>query len=148
MSATVLCSVQTHRRKCRFSSTAKRERYYDGSLNYARASLILAPIPHAAFTLNAEVNDFKNVGGYTGTISLYSVESRMAVNPRLQLISFIQRNTYTDKNALNIRLAWEFQPLSFLYLVYNYGTYAGSVRTIDRQQEQHIIGKLSYLKQF
>ncbi|AUD03218.1 carbohydrate binding family 9 domain-containing protein [Spirosoma pollinicola] len=135
-------------KKVSFQLNSETGRYYDGSLNYARATLLLAPVPHAAFTLNAEANAFKNVGGYTGTISLYSVESRMAVNPRLQLISFFQRNTYTDKNAWNIRLAWEFQPLSFLYIVYNYGTYAGSVRAIDRQQEQHIIGKLSYLKQF
>jgi len=135
-------------KKVSFQLNGETGGYYNGKLNYVRASLILAPIPHAAFTFNAEANEFRNVGGYTGTIALYSLESRMAVNPRLQLISFIQRNTYTDKNALNIRLAWEFQPLSFLYIVYNYGTYAGSIRTTDRQQEQHIIGKLSYLKQF
>ena len=135
-------------KKVSFQFNGETGRYYDGNLNYARASLLLAPIPHASFTLNAEANDFRNVGGYTGTISLYSVESRMAVNPRLQLISFFQRNTFNEKNAWNIRLAWEFQPLSFLYVVYNYGTYTGSIRLADRQQEQHIIGKLSYLKQF
>lgn len=106
-------------------------RYYDGSLTYGRNSLILAPIPHAAFTLNAEINGFRNVGGYSGTILLYSAESRLAVNPRLQLISFFQRNTFTDRNVWNVRLSWEFQPLSFLYVVYNHGAYAGSVRTAD-----------------
>ncbi|MFD2937961.1 carbohydrate binding family 9 domain-containing protein [Spirosoma flavum] len=135
-------------KKVSFQFNGETGGYYDGKLNYARASLILAPIPHAAFTLNAEANNFRNVGNYTGTIALYSVESRMAVNPRLQLISFFQRNTYNERNAWNIRLAWEFQPLSFLYIVYNYGTYAGSFLATDRQQEQHIIGKLSYLKQF
>ena len=123
-------------------------RYYDGQLHYGRASMIVAPIPYTSFTLSSELNRFINVGGYTGTVALYSIESRLAVNPRLQLISFFQRNTYTDKNVWNIRLAWEFQPLSFLYIVYNKGTYAGSIRTIDRQQEQHVIGKVSYLKQF
>jgi hypothetical protein len=135
-------------KKVSFQFNGETGRYYDGTLHYGRASLLLAPIPHAAFTLNTEINDFRNVGGYTGTISLYSVESRMAVNPRLQLISFFQRNTYTDKNVWNVRLAWEFQPLSFLYIVYNHGSYAGSIRASDRQQEQHVIGKLSYLKQF
>ncbi|WP_223860693.1 hypothetical protein [Spirosoma validum] len=101
-----------------------------------------------AFTMSGEINSFRSVGQYSGNIGLYSIESRMAVNPRLQLISFFQRNTYTDKNVWNIRLAWEFQPFSFLYIVYNKGTFAGSARAIDRQQEQHIIGKLSYLKQF
>ncbi|ADB41815.1 carbohydrate binding family 9 domain-containing protein [Spirosoma linguale] len=135
-------------KKVSFQFNGETGAYYDGHLNYGRATLLVAPIPHAAFTFSAEANDFKKVGGYTGTISLYSVESRLAVNPRLQLISFFQRNTFTDKNAWNIRLAWEFQPLSFLYIVYNSGTYAGSIRTIDRQREQHVIGKLSYLKQF
>jgi hypothetical protein len=135
-------------RKISFQANVETGKYYDGNLLYGRASMLLAPIPHASFTFSAEANDFRNVGGYTGTVSLYSVESRMAVNPRLQLISFFQRNTYTDKNVWNIRLAWEFQPLSFLYVVYNKGNYAGSLRIIDRQQEQHIIGKLSYVKQF
>ncbi|GAB4025682.1 carbohydrate binding family 9 domain-containing protein [Spirosoma koreense] len=135
-------------KKISFQFNGETGRYYDGSLNYGRASMVLAPIPHIAFTLSGELNDFRNVGSYSGKIGLYSVESRMAVNPRLQLISFFQRNTYTDKNVWNVRLAWEFQPLSFLYIVYNNGTYAGTARAIDRQQEQHIIGKLSYLKQF
>ncbi|UFH55690.1 carbohydrate binding family 9 domain-containing protein [Spirosoma sp. KNUC1025] len=135
-------------KKLSFQLNGETGRYYDGQLNYGRGSMVLAPIPHMSFTLSGEVNNFDRVGGYTGTIGLYSIESRMAVNPRLQLISFFQRNTYTDKNVWNIRLAWEFQPLSFLYIVYNNGTYAGSLRATDRQQEQHIIGKLSYLKQF
>ncbi|QDK77450.1 carbohydrate binding family 9 domain-containing protein [Spirosoma sp. KCTC 42546] len=135
-------------KKVSFQLNGETGRYYDGTLNYARGSMVLAPIPHMAFTVSGELNDFRNVGQYTGTIGLYSVESRMAVNPRLQLISFFQRNTFTDKNIWNIRLAWEFQPLSFLYIVYNNGTYAGSIRATDRQQEQHTIGKLSYLKQF
>ncbi|WP_338873482.1 DUF5916 domain-containing protein [Spirosoma sp. SC4-14] len=135
-------------KKISYQFMGETGRYYDGQLNYGRASLLVAPIPHAAFTMSAEVNEFNQVGGYTGTIKLYSVESRLAMNPRLQLISFYQRNTYTDKNVWNIRLAWEFQPLSFLYIVYNNGAYAGSIRSADRQQEQHIIGKLSYLKQF
>ena len=135
-------------KKVSFQLNGETGRYYDGYLNYSRGSLVLAPIPHMAFTLSGELNNFSKVGGYSGNIGLCSIESRMAVNPRLQLISFFQRNTYTDKNVWNIRLSWEFQPLSFLYIVYNNGTYAGSIRAIDRQQEQHIIGKLSYLKQF
>ncbi|MBD2703859.1 carbohydrate binding family 9 domain-containing protein [Spirosoma sp. BT702] len=135
-------------KKVSFQTNLETGPYYDGYLNYGRGSLILAPLPHASFTLTGETNGFRNVGGYTGNIALYSVESRMAVNPRLQLITFFQRNTYTDRNVWNIRLSWEFQPLSFLYVVYNNGSYPGSLRAIDRQQEQHVIGKLSYLKQF
>ena len=140
-------------KKVSYNVYGEMGRYYDGQLRYGRGSLILAPIPHAAFTLSAEANRFVKVGQYTGTIALYSIESRLAVNPRLQLINFFQRNTFTDRNVWNVRLAWEFQPLSFLYIVYNRGAYAGSLRSSDgtapgRQQEQHLIGKLSYLKQF
>lgn len=131
-----------------YSFQGETGRYYDGQLSYGRGSLVLAPVPHVAFTFSTELNRFSNVGGYTGNVALYSVQSRLAVNPRLQLISFIQRNTFTDRNVWNMRLAWEFQPLSFLYIVYNRGAFAGSVRATDRQQEQHIVGKLTYLKQF
>ncbi|GAB3548664.1 carbohydrate binding family 9 domain-containing protein [Spirosoma fluminis] len=131
-----------------FNTFLETGRYYDGQLHYGRASMILAPIPHTSFTLSSELNRFQNVGSYTGTVALYSVEGRLAMNPRVQLIGFFQRNTYTDKNVWNMRLSWEFQPLSFLYIVYNHGSYAGSLRITDRQQEQHIIGKVSYLKQF
>ena len=140
-------------KKVSYNVYGETGRYYDGQLRYGRGSLILAPVPHAAFTLSAEANRFVDVGQYTGTIALYSIESRLAVNPRLQLINFFQRNTFTDRNVWNVRLAWEFQPLSFLYIVYNRGAYAGSLRAPDgtapgRQQEQHLIGKVSYLKQF
>jgi hypothetical protein len=122
--------------------------YYNGLLTTGNGSVSIAPIPHVAFTVRAELNDFKNVSGFTGLVQLYSAESRLALNPRLQLISFIQRNTYTDRTNYNIRLAWEFVPLSFLYVVYNHGTYAGTIDSRQRQQEQHVIGKLSYLRQF
>ncbi|RIV17670.1 hypothetical protein DYU11_30975 [Fibrisoma montanum] len=137
-------------RKVSYQLNAETGRYYDGRLNYLRGSLTVAPVPHVALGFIAEVNQFKNVGQdrFSEAVRLYSVESRLAVNPRLQLISFYQRNTFTDRNVWNVRLSWEFQPLSFLYIVYNHGSYAGSIRERDRQQEQHIIGKLSYLKQF
>lgn len=127
-------------------------RYYDGQLHTGVASMILSPIPHTSFTVKSELNRFQRVGGYTGTVALYSVESRLAMNSRLQLVGFFQRNTYTDKNTWNMRLSWEFQPLSFLYLIYNRSYEASSMVGADglvsRPQEQHLIGKLSYLKQF
>ncbi|MFD2571461.1 DUF5916 domain-containing protein [Spirosoma soli] len=137
-------------KKVSYQLNAETGNYYDGRLNYVSGTLRISPIPHFSLTSSAEINQFRNVGleRYSQTVGLYSIESRMAVNPRLQLISFFQRNTYNDKNVWNVRLAWEFQPLSFLYIVYNNGVYAGSLRERDRQQEQHIIGKLSYLKQF
>jgi hypothetical protein len=76
---------------------------------------------------------------------LYGLEGRFAFNPRLQLIAFYQRNTEGAADNYNIRLAWEYQPLSFVYLVFNKNGFTqldGS-----RLQEEHFIGKLSFLKQ-
>lgn len=122
--------------------------YYDGQLNYVQGSLRISPVPHLAIKADLEINQFKHVGidQYAGTVKLVGLESRMAINPRLQLISFFQRNTYNESNAWNIRLSWEYKPLSFLYLIYNQGDYS-QVLT-GAQKEQHLVGKLSYLKQF
>lgn len=74
------------------------------------------------------------------------LESRLALNPRLQLISFYQQNSLNDLRALNLRLSWEYQPLSFVYLVFNKTDYLGDDLTLQKQKA--FLAKLSYLKQF
>ena len=70
----------------------------------------------------------------------------MAINPRLQLIGFYQKNTTDNLNSVNMRLAWEYQPLSYVYLVFNTLNYQGMDAT--QQKQQSFLAKLSYLKQF
>ena len=48
---------------------------------------------------------------------LLLVETRLAVSPKLQLIGSYQRDTDGNASVLNARLAWEFLPLSFVYVV-------------------------------
>jgi hypothetical protein len=48
---------------------------------------------------------------------LLLLETRLALSPRLQLIGSYQRDTEGNASLLNARLAWEFLPLSFVYLV-------------------------------
>ena len=77
--------------------------------------------------------------------NLYSIEGRFALNPRLQLIAFYQQNSENDSKNYNIRLAWEYRPLSFLYIVLNKKGFKDFKEA--RQEEDHAIVKLSYLKQ-
>jgi hypothetical protein len=120
--------------------------YYNGKLNYYEGNVRIAPMPHVSFKFTYGNNIFQNVGeeDQTTYVSLYSIESRLAVNPRLQLISFYQKNSADDRDTWNIRFAWEFKPLSFVYLVFNNRAYDA----MERQTEQHVIAKVSYLKQF
>jgi hypothetical protein len=64
----------------------------------------------------------------------------------VQLIGFYQKNSRNDAQNYNIRLAWEYLPLSFLYIVYNHSSFDNLSKI--RQIEDHVIAKLSLLKQF
>jgi hypothetical protein len=82
----------------------------------------------------------------TKTVDLYILQARLALNPRLQLIGFYQRNSENNSENYNIRLSWEYQPLSYVYLVFNH---LGFDETqAKRLSEDHVIMKLSYMKQF
>ena len=83
----------------------------------------------------------------TKTVDLWAVEGRFAANPRLQLIGFYQRNTETKANNYNIRLSWEYQPLSFIYIVFNKREFQSATKLDARSQEDHLIAKISYLRQ-
>jgi Domain of unknown function (DUF5916)/Carbohydrate family 9 binding domain-like len=121
--------------------------YFNGKLNSGTWKLQFAPSPHASLTANFNRNRFKEVGEpkTSTTVDLYSIEGRFALNPRLQLIGFYQRNSENNSQNYNIRLAWEYQPLSFIYLVYNrrgFDDVGGKSQT-----ENHFIAKISYLRQ-
>jgi hypothetical protein len=135
--------------------------YYDGKLTNVSANLQYNPIPFISFTATYDGNFFKNVGfvndtsteKYSGNVHLWGLESRLALNPRLQLISFFQHNAANNRDNLNIRLSWEYKPLSYIYLVFNQRQHDAMVRLTDRtinqrQFEQYSIAKISYLKQF
>ena len=122
--------------------------FFNGSLQSIDAKFRLAPIPHVNLGLSWNWNKFEDMGAARETkeVNLLILESRMAINPRLQLIGFYQKNTTDDLNALNLRLSWEYQPLSFLYVVFNSENYQGMDNT--QQKQKRFLAKLSYLKQF
>ncbi|MDX2305984.1 MAG: carbohydrate binding family 9 domain-containing protein [Microscillaceae bacterium] len=122
--------------------------YFDGKLNSSNWQLQFAPIPHVSITGRLFRNRFKDVGALEGdlVVDLYSLEARLALNPRLQFIAFYQKNSGGNAQNYNIRLAWEYRPLSFLYLVFNHNSIDNALNI--REVEDHAIAKLSFLKQF
>jgi len=121
--------------------------FYNGNRNTLRGSLRLAPVPHAALTVDYEFNDLKGVGELARNLEthLTTVGARFALNPRVQLSAFYQYNTFDEQGRWNVRASWEYQPLSFLFLVFN-DTQINSLE--DPFQEQQFIGKITFLKQF
>jgi len=122
--------------------------YYNGFLHTIDAQGRLAPIPFINVGLTWSRNIFENMGvaKENKTVDLVILESRLALSPRLQWIGFYQKNTTDQLNALNMRLAWEYQPLSFVYLVFNASDYQGTDKSTQKQQS--FLAKLSFLKQF
>ena len=100
-----------------------------------------------ALTLDYEYNDISRLGEGSEDLDthLTTIGSRFALNPRVQLSAFYQYNTFDDQGRWNVRASWEYQPLSFVYLVFN-DTQIDSLD--DPFQEQQFIGKITFLKQF
>lgn len=123
--------------------------YFDGRLNSHDIRMQIAPIPHISILARYNRNHFRGVGAEntTTTVDLYSVEGRFALNPRVQLIGFYQKNAENLSQNYNIRLSWEYRPLSYIYVVYNHREYDNLLQK-PKQMEDHVIAKISYLKQF
>jgi hypothetical protein len=122
--------------------------YFNGRLRSGDWTLQFAPVPHFSLLGRFNRNRFMDVGEQPGDvkIDLYSIEARMALNPRLQLIAFYQQNSENASKNYNIRFSWEYAPLSYVYLVLNQRQFQDiSLKT--RTDDQAII-KISYLKQF
>jgi hypothetical protein len=109
--------------------------------------LQIAPWPNFSVVGQYNLNHFKNVGEpvTTKTVSLYSVSGRLALNPRIQLIGFYQKNSVNSLSNYNMRLSWEYEPLSYFYIVFNHLGFDNVSN--KRQTEDHGIIKISYLKQ-
>ncbi len=121
--------------------------YFNGRLSIADINVKLAPSPHFSFLGRVNRNKFSNAGinRENKTVDLYSIEGRIALNPRLQLIAFYQQNSENERKNYNIRLAWEYRPLSYIYVVVNKNDYRNDLNV--RQVEDYAIFKLSYMLQ-
>ncbi|HEY4156082.1 MAG TPA: hypothetical protein VGM24_11660, partial [Puia sp.] len=122
--------------------------YFNGRLNSADWKFQFAPIPNISLTGEFNRNRFFGVGEDKtySTVDLYIIQGRFALNPRLQLIGFYQRNSGNSSRNYNIRFSWEYEPLSYVYLIYNHVEFSNPLG--KNPGEDHVIAKISYLKQF
>ncbi|WP_424001415.1 DUF5916 domain-containing protein [Maribacter sp. IgM3_T14_3] len=121
--------------------------FYNGKLNSINASLTLIPIPHFFLKGSFNRNEFKTLGtvNSSGIVNLYTLEGRIFLNPRFSLNGLYQRNDQNNSDFYNLRLSWEYSPLSYLYLVFNSNQ---NTTQMDTFLERQAIVKVSFLKQF
>jgi hypothetical protein len=121
--------------------------YFNGKLATSDLSINVAPIPHVAIKTSVNINQFQKVGEslISPTVKLYTLEGRFALNPRIQLIGLCQKNSQYESAVYNFRFAWEYKPLSYIYVVYNNRSYDVME---ERHHEQTAIVKVTFLKQF
>ncbi|MBS1529344.1 MAG: carbohydrate binding family 9 domain-containing protein [Bacteroidetes bacterium] len=125
--------------------------YFNGRLIGGDYKVQFAPIPYISFMGEFNTNHFENVGvnNTTATVNLYILQGRFALNPRVQFTGIYQKNSLNNSNAYNLRFAWEFSPLSYIYFIYNRGVNSQlTTAPAIAQTEDHIIFKVSYLQQF
>lgn len=130
-----------------FSGSINWGGFYNGRRISAGTGLRFAPIPHIAFTGDYEFIGLRDLGINQENLNTHLVTGRvrLALNPRIQLSIFYQYNSFDEQGRWNIRASWEYQPLSFIYLVFNDTQINGLEQPIAEQQ---FIGKLTFLKQF
>ena len=103
------------------------------------------PIPHVLFSGSFTYNRFWGEGvlkDYAETLLLL-VETRLALSPKLQLIGSYQRDTDGNAQVFNARLAWEFLPLSFVYVVVT-DTRAAYRSPDSSPNELRVVAKVTY----
>ena len=128
--------------------------YFDGQLTNVSLAARLAPTPHMALSLDYELNRATSLGieGESVDSHLFGPELRLALNPRFQFNAFYQYNTLVDRARWNVRLSYEFSPLSYVFLVFNDNRYFIN-ETLRRSNpdffatQQQAIFKVSYLRQ-
>ncbi|WOK06827.1 DUF5916 domain-containing protein [Imperialibacter roseus] len=135
-------------RKVSYSLKYEFGEYYDGKLKTSDAALSIIPIPHISLKASISRNQFESVGINSDSrdVILYTLQGRLALNPRIQLVGLYQKTSQNGLDSYNARFAWEYRPLSYIYLVLNSRETLGD--DYVSQTEQQGIFKVSYLKQF
>jgi len=120
--------------------------YFDGELTTYTLSGRYAPIPHLELSADLEINRIRELGlsRQNENTRLYSANLRLAPNPRLQLNAFYEWNSLAERGVWNLRLAWEYQPLSYIYLVYNRSNTDDPIAAFERT-DTRLIAKFTYL---
>lgn len=123
--------------------------YFDGKLQTLNAAVRWAPIPYIEITTDYIFNAIRGLGSENRDIDthLWGINTRLALNPRIQFNGFYQWNSSINRSLYNLRASWEYKPLSFLYLVFNSNN-TWLLDPNDRLTNQQGIAKLTYIRQF
>lgn len=95
--------------------------FYNGRLSKADIQLTYRANERLRVSQKTELFYFTEFGKYiiNKTFFLFTSESQYAFSPRILLSGFVQYNSDQKVWGSNLRLSWEFKPLSFLYIIIN-----------------------------
>ncbi len=93
--------------------------FYNGTIQSAEFNLNYRRQPWGQFSMSAEYNDIKFPDEY-GSSKLWLIGSKLELSFSRNLFwsTFVQYNTQAENFNINSRFQWQFQPLSWIYLVY------------------------------
>ncbi|MCU0683372.1 MAG: carbohydrate binding family 9 domain-containing protein [Polyangiaceae bacterium] len=133
-------------RKVGFEVRGHTGNFYSASWQRARGILRVAPIPHLSAFASYELSRFADLPDpelAPRLTHLFQSELRLAATPKLQLAGLAQYNSDAGVASGNARLSWEFEPLSFVYLVYTDARrrYPGED---EPRREQQLLLKINY----
>ena len=121
--------------------------YFDRSLTLATLAARFSPSPRLAIDATYLRSEFNGAGTRVRT-HLVQPGIRLGLTPRMNVTSFYQYNTDLSRGTANVRYAWEFAPLSFLFVVFNDGaTVDGNAPPPLALPKQQLVVKLSWLAQ-
>ena len=103
-------------------------------------------LPQIELSADLQLNQIRDlgIGIEDKNTRLYRINARFALNPRLQFSALYQWDSLTDRSGWNLRMSWEYRPLSYFYLVYNKNETQQLTRGARISQDQ-FIAKLTYL---
>lgn len=96
-------------------------KFFDGALQTLSGEISLAPMPNFRFSSDIQWNNVRHLGNSQKPENFYLLRSelRIALNTKIQLSAYFQYNSLSGMLRWNIRGAYEFSPLSFLYIIVN-----------------------------
>ena len=103
--------------KLRYRVNFQKGNYYSGKRTAAGAYLNYQLLPFANLQVNYDVNsiDLDVLGKETFHLTRFTGE--VFFNNRLNWTTYVQYNTQRNNFNINTRLQWEYNPLSYVYLV-------------------------------
>ncbi|MEM9847315.1 MAG: DUF5916 domain-containing protein [Bacteroidota bacterium] len=123
--------------------------FYGAKQDRLLTEVRISPAPYFEFSGFYIRNQFRGLGAENEDFvtDLIVARTRLALNPRIQLIGSYQWNSANQADIWNVRFAWEYRPLSFIYLVFN-SNQRDDLLPRDRFSAQELIAKMTYLRQF